>query len=315
MKLYTLEKFRPAQPALPPANDRGAPHPAAAIRPNGDGTPTGEEAPVKIHQFVDLKAKRAPLHYTIDGIVRRGRVYTLTGPTNAGKTAWSTMAALAVATGRADILGLYVERGCVVYLAIENPHDTVSRFIMAQRFYGIPNFTLRDRLFLVTVKATPERVFSELKKLSRSGRFALIIVDTLAAYFDGTDINDNVAAGNFMRRLRALTTILGHPAVVVPAHPIKGATQVSLSPYGGGAIVNEVDGNLTLWRPRKRLQTSLADETAGPRFRAGSVSVPRIWMQRGPRREGPSRHYAAAGAARGGACPASRSASARAAPA
>jgi hypothetical protein len=116
----------------------------------------------------------------------------------------------------------------------------------------------------VTVKATPERVFSALKKLSRSGGIALIIVDTLAAYFDGTDINDNVAAGNFMRRLRALTTILGHPAVVVPAHPIKGATQVSLSPYGGGAIVNEVDGNLTLWRQGNACKLHWQTKLRGP---------------------------------------------------
>ena len=41
----------------------------------------------------------------------------------------------------------------------------------------------------------------------------------LAAYFDGTDLNNNVEGGNFMRRLRALSTVLGNPAVVIPAHP------------------------------------------------------------------------------------------------
>ena len=182
-----------------------------------------DEEPVDIHRFVDLKAKRKPLRYTIDGVVQRGRIYALTGPTNAGKTGLCTMVALAVATGRRDILNLGVAKGRVVYLAIENPDDTVSRFAIAQHFHGIHDFQLRDRLFIVTVKATPESVFAELEKLSQSGRFALVIVDTLAAYFDGTDMNDNVAAGNFMRRLRALSTVLGNPAVVVPAHPVKGA--------------------------------------------------------------------------------------------
>jgi hypothetical protein len=244
--LYTINRFRPMQPALPPANDRVAPHPSAASRANGKGT--RDEEPVEIHRFVDLKAKRKPLRYTVDGIVRRGRVYTTTGPTNAGKTSLWTMAALAVATGRADILNLEVEKGRVAYFAIENPDDTVSRFTIAQSFYRIPNFTLRNRLFIVTVKATPEAVFAALEDLAQSGGFALIVVDTLAAYFDGTDMNDNVAAGNFMRRLRMLSTVLGNPAVVIPAHPIKGADESGLSPYGGGAIVNEVDGNLTLWR-------------------------------------------------------------------
>jgi archaellum biogenesis ATPase FlaH len=251
--LYTIERFKPARPTPTPASDRGARRPSAPVRPNG-GRPGArlivrDEQPVEVHRFVDLKAKRKSLRYTIDGVVQRGRIYTLTGRTGDGKTTWCATAALAVATGRSDILGLDVERGRVVYLAMENPDDTVTRFTIAQRFYHIPDSVI-DRLFIVTTKATPESVFAALEKLSRSGGFALVIVDTLAAYFDGTDMNDNVAAGNFMRRLRALTRVLGNPAIVVPAHPTKGAGSGSLSPYGAGAIVNEVDGNLTLWRVR-----------------------------------------------------------------
>jgi hypothetical protein len=38
------------------------------------------------------------------------------------------------------------------------------------------------------------------------------------------------------------------PTVVVAAHPIKNASEDNLLPYGSGAILNEVDGNLTLWK-------------------------------------------------------------------
>jgi hypothetical protein len=34
----------------------------------------------------------------------------------------------------------------------------------------------------------------------------------------------------------------------VSAHPIKNASENALVPYGSGAILNEVDGNLTLWK-------------------------------------------------------------------
>jgi hypothetical protein len=51
-----------------------------------------------------------------------------------------------------------------------------------------------------------------------------------------------------MRRLRPLTKIGGLPTVVVAAHPIKNAAEDNLLPYGSGAILNEVDGNLTLWK-------------------------------------------------------------------
>src|SRR5580704_1776861 len=74
----------------------------------------------------------------------------------------------------------------------------------------------------------------------------LVIVDTLAAFFDGQDFNDAKQAGDFMRRLRPATQIKGLPVVVVAAHPVKNAAEDNLVPYGSGAILNEVDGNLTL---------------------------------------------------------------------
>lgn len=253
--LYKVVRFKPAKQAPTPANGGGTGRPASLARPSVDGTrsriPGRKEDQVKIHPYVDLKKALKPLRYTIDGIVCRGRIYTLTGATNAGKTTWCTMAALAVATGRSELLNLGVEKGRVLYLAIENPDDTISRFAIAQKFYGISDKTLKDQLFIVKSRATPEGVLTELEKLAESGRFSLVIVDTLAAFFDGTDMNDNVEGGNFIRRLRHLTTVLGKPAVVVPAHPTKGADKAKLSPYGGGAIINEVDGNLTLWRKDK----------------------------------------------------------------
>jgi hypothetical protein len=51
-----------------------------------------------------------------------------------------------------------------------------------------------------------------------------------------------------MRRLRPLTKLKGKPAVLVAAHPIKNAPEDNLLPYGSGAVLNEVDGNLTLWK-------------------------------------------------------------------
>ena len=54
--------------------------------------------------------------------------------------------------------------------------------------------------------------------------------------------------GEFIRRMRPMTRLPGLPAVVVAAHPVKNATEDQLVPYGSGAILNEVDGNLTLWR-------------------------------------------------------------------
>jgi hypothetical protein len=46
---------------------------------------------------------------------------------------------------------------------------------------------------------------------------------------------------------RGFTECEGHPAVVVLSHPIKNASRSNLLPRGGGAFLNELDGNLTLW--------------------------------------------------------------------
>jgi hypothetical protein len=44
-----------------------------------------------------------------------------------------------------------------------------------------------------------------------------------------------------------LTTCQGKPAVLTPAHPVKNPDRDNLLPRGGGAFLNELDGNLTLW--------------------------------------------------------------------
>ena len=49
------------------------------------------------------------------------------------------------------------------------------------------------------------------------------------------------------RILRTLNSCNGRPAVVVLSHPVKNADRDNLLPRGGGAFVNELDGNLCLW--------------------------------------------------------------------
>jgi len=74
---------------------------------------------------------------------------------------------------------------------------------------------------------------------------ALPYLDTLQSYFPGDDFSGNAEVLKFMRSLRPITEIRGEPTVLVAAHPVKGATTENLVPYGGGAILNEIDGNFT----------------------------------------------------------------------
>jgi hypothetical protein len=193
-------------------------------------------------------AEYVPLSYTVEGIIRSASLYTLTAKTGAGKTGLNVVMALAVASGRADILGREVAPGRVVYLACENPDDIRMRLKIAAFMLNIDLGALGDRVLILDRREKPEDICAELKRLAAVDPIALITVDTLAALFDGDNINDAVQGGQFMRRLRPLTQIAGLPSVVVSAHPVKNAGEEALIPYGSGAILNEVDGNLTLWK-------------------------------------------------------------------
>lgn len=206
------------------------------------------QAPVVFKSAATFCGEYVPLNYTIEGIMRSASLYALTARTGAGKTALNVVAALAVATGRQDILNREVATGRVAYLACENPDDIRMRIKIAAFIFNISLEELSDRIIILERCEKPEAVLVELQRLSEQEPFALVIVDTLAAFFDGDNINDAVQGGQFMRRLRPLTQIAGLPSVIVAAHPVKNASEEALVPYGSGAILNEVDGNLTLWK-------------------------------------------------------------------
>ncbi|OAI30981.1 hypothetical protein A1351_06740 [Methylosinus sp. R-45379] len=221
-----------------------------AARADGRRSPRGEETgpPISFRTAGVFVREYVPLKYVIEPMLRSASLYALTAKTGAGKTAFNVVAALAVATGRADILGREVAQGRVAYLACENPDDIRMRLTIAAWLLNIDIEALGDEIMILEVRAKPEAVHAELVRLAKQKPFALVIVDTLAAFFDGDNINDAVQGGQFMRRLRPITQIAGIPTVLVAAHPVKNAGEEALVPYGSGAILNEIDGNLTLWK-------------------------------------------------------------------
>jgi AAA domain len=186
------------------------------------------------------------ISYSVDAIVRSASLYTLTAKTGAGKTALLTTTALSVATGRGDLLGREVTRGRVAYVVAENPEGFRMRLMVAAYALNVDLNRLADRLIVLDQRQTPEEIAARLRKLAAREPFSLIFGDTFQALFDGDDFNDNVQTGEFVRRWRPLTQLPGKPAVILASHPVKNAAADNLIPYGGGAILNEIDGNLTL---------------------------------------------------------------------
>ena len=136
-------------------------------------------------------------------------------------------------------------------------------FMAACYLLNIDPGEIGDRLVIEDRGRSPEDVFVDMR---REPEFRLVIIDTFAAHFDGKDVNNPVEAGNFMRRYRPITQLPGRPTVLVSAHPVKNATNSNLIPYGAGAILNEVDGNLTLVRNDKRITLHWQGKIRGPDF-------------------------------------------------
>lgn len=182
--------------------------------------------------------------YLWDGVLIKRFVYSLTAQTGAGKTATALLFAAHVAIGKA-LCGRYVEKGSIIYFAGENPDDVDMRWLGLCHMMELDPNTLDVHIIagVVPLSRVADRIRQECeaKHLEPSA----VIVDTAAAYFEGDDDNGNVAMGNYARQLRSLSKLPGQPCVLILAHPTKGAKDIGeMVPRGGGAFLNEMDGNL-----------------------------------------------------------------------
>jgi hypothetical protein len=217
---------------------------APAPSPSFDAPPPA--APLwKMQSAAEFTADFVAPEYIVDGVIQRGRLYTMTAPTGSGKTAVMLYAATSVAGGTL-FYDRDVEQGDVLFMAGENPDDVRARMIGTMEYHKIDPAKCRVHFIAGTfsIRADFDRIAAEAAKLPN---LVLIVIDTFAAYFDGDDENSNAQALDFARVARKLTALPAKPAVVMPAHPVKNAAKGNLSPKGGSSLVNEVDGNLTLW--------------------------------------------------------------------
>ena len=198
-------------------------------------------------------------------MIQRGYLYSLTARTGHGKTAVALYIAQAIARGK-DMHGCKVLPGTVLILAGENPDDVRARYFVLGEAYGFDPAVAKIR-WIPGVKHLPSHMDIIRREAETIADLVLVIVDTAAAYFPGTETNSNSEQGAYARLLRELTFLKGKPAAIALCHPVKNAARDNLLPLGGSAFVNEVDGNLTLWSGNER-QTVLhwQGKFRGPEF-------------------------------------------------
>lgn len=214
----------------------------------------------------DFITSYPPLEQLIDGLLARGRCYSLTGQTGHGKTAIAKLMELAVAAGL-PFAGREVPQCNVLSLQGENPEDAAMRMLGTAQCMGFTSTAL-NRIYVIPETFDVEAKVLEIDAISESlGPFGLIVVDTSAAYNMGNDENDNLQARRHAAMFRDLCNLPGNPTVLVLCHPTKSATRDTLLPRGGGAFLNEVDGNLTCWKDEAGIVTlSWAGKFRGPSF-------------------------------------------------
>lgn len=213
--------------------------------PQRDDFESELESPLNLQDSAAFCAARTPADYLIDGSLRDGWLYTLTAPTGHGKSAVALAITFAIATG--NYLGDYeTKEGHVLFLAGENPDDIRERWIAMCERHGTDPADV-PVTFLPGVYDLKGSL-PVLQQKFHDNPLRLVVVDTLAAYFDGDNENDNAQQQTFANDvLRPLTELPGRPAVLVPAHPTKGAGKDNLTPKGGSSLLNAVDGNLSAW--------------------------------------------------------------------
>jgi AAA domain len=231
-----------------------------------------------------------PLSYAVEGVLPSGYLYGLTARRGDGKTAWLICATAATIKGDGEkILGFPVRQGRVVYVAKENPDDFKMKLAVNCYIHGV-TWEMLDTFLLVLDGRTdsPEQICEALRiDAEANGGFSLALYDTFQAGFSaaaGQEFNDNAAVLGFIVRLRQLTEVIGKPAEIVAFHPTKNAGEEDLFPYGGGAIMNEIDGNLTLWKGEtiRLSQNRVRGPEFEPRFyRIEKLSSPEIVDDKG----------------------------------
>ena len=212
-------------------------------------------------------ANSTPQEWVVDGLIQRGNLYACTAITNHGKTAIGLLLALSIAAGK-KFAGCEIAQGKVMILCGENPDGFRTRMRATMHAMGLDDGDLTG-LVTVLPQALPlsnsvEQILEEARQ--KEGDYALVLVDTSISYYSGDDEDDNLQARTHAWHLRSLAELPGHPAIVANTHPTKSADRDNLLPRGGGAFLNEIDTNLTVWSEGETAVLHWHRKKRGPDF-------------------------------------------------
>jgi len=240
-----------------------------------------EPVPIQTHQIrpvlvngADFLNEIPPPVFAVKPILQMGQVVSVTAQTNHGKSAFTNMIAVGIATGIA--IGLFqFRKGKVLFLFGENVDNARMQLKAALLKYSVPK-ELHENFVIYPVCRPLDVAYDEIIRdvvARKLGPFICVIGDTNAAYWTGNEENSNTQSREQASLWRKFTCdALGKPVVVVNCHPTKGAGRDNLVPRGGSAFISEIDANITLWNDGGLLQIGYT-KLRGPPFDPITVAL------------------------------------------
>lgn len=218
-------------------------------RPRNPVPPTQKQANGELIRTGDVwRREYRPLVYAVDNLFVQGQLVAITGKTQSGKTAFAMKLAGCKANGKA-FASHDCPQGHVLYIAVENEVDALHRYIcMVETQPGFDEAyfhvrTAKDRKAVGVILEEFER-YAAARKIELS----MVIIDTAPAMSPVEDELNNTQQGDYARALRRFCSLPGRPVTLPLCHPNKHPHNASeCLPRGGGAFLNELDGNITLW--------------------------------------------------------------------
>lgn len=209
-------------------------------------------------------ARYGNMQFLIEDLLPAAGAYCCTGKRGSGKTSVAITLALHVASG-APIWGRKVRKGRVLYMAGENPPDVMRRIEETSNQAGLAP---HDEMLLVTHGVRdPLLLFNEAERIAKeSGLFDLTIVDTHQSHYCGDDFNDNAQMMAMAKAYQSMSETMAG-AVLILTHPNRAVNnQADLVPAGGGAFLNQLDGNYTIERTENEIQLHWSEKLRAPDF-------------------------------------------------
>lgn len=198
--------------------------------------------------------------FLVPGLLVANNLTLVCGPPSAGKTTFGLFLADAIAQGR-EIPGLgRCQQGEVLYLTKENPANYIADIARRLNIKNGPGTNLYIWGDWIE-EAPPAPAASHLLAWVSQSK-AVVVIDSLMAFFDGNNENDSAQMRAFINQPRALlragsrgVLLLHHPGKVDSAQTYRGSSDLAPAIDAGYSLRNSGEGvlerlHLKLWRPR-----------------------------------------------------------------